>query len=87
MVSHAHDDRYYGAKALQDEYPKARLAMSAADWDVVAKDNAPAALKPRRDLVLTDGQVIKLGDVSVTTYVPLSLGVSEKVAPEPLVYG
>lgn len=69
IVTHAHDDRYYGARALQDEYPKARLAMSAADWDLVAKDNAPAALKPRRDMVITDGQVIKLGDVSVTLYV------------------
>jgi metallo-beta-lactamase class B len=69
IVTHAHDDRYFGARALQEAYPKARLAMSAADWDVVAKDNAPAELKPRRDMVVTDGQVIKLGDVTVTLYV------------------
>ena len=25
IVTHAHDDRYWGAKALQDTYPKARI--------------------------------------------------------------
>ena len=60
IVTHAHDDRYWGARALQDTYPDARVAMSAADWDVVAKDNSPAALKPRRDMVVTDGQKITL---------------------------
>jgi metallo-beta-lactamase class B len=69
IVTHAHDDRYFGAKALQEAYPKARLAMSAADWDVVAKDNAPANLKPRKDMVVTDGQKFTLGDVTVTAYV------------------
>jgi metallo-beta-lactamase class B len=43
--------------------------MSAADWDVVAKDNSPAEFKPRRDMVVTDGQQIKLGDVTVTLYI------------------
>jgi metallo-beta-lactamase class B len=69
IVTHAHDDRYWGAKALQDTYPKARVAMSAADWDVVAKDNSRAEFKPRRDMVVTDGQKITLGDVTVTAYV------------------
>ena len=45
IVTHAHDDRYWGAKALQDTYPKARVAMSAADWDIVAKDNSPCAVQ------------------------------------------
>jgi metallo-beta-lactamase class B len=69
VVTHAHDDRYWGAKALQDTYPDARVAMSAADWDVVAQDNAPADFKPRRDMVVTDGQTITLGDVTVTLYI------------------
>lgn len=69
IVTHAHDDRYWGAKALQDAYPNARLAMSAADWDLVAKDDSPAQLKPRKDMVVTDGQVITLGNVRVTLYV------------------
>ncbi|HEX2458805.1 MAG TPA: MBL fold metallo-hydrolase, partial [Vicinamibacterales bacterium] len=35
IITHAHDDRYWGAKGLQDTYPNARIAMSAADWDLV----------------------------------------------------
>lgn len=69
IVTHAHDDRYWGAKALQDTYPNARVAMSAADWDIVAKDNSPAQFKPRKDMVITDGQTITLGDVTVTLYI------------------
>jgi metallo-beta-lactamase class B len=69
IVTHAHDDRYWGAKALQDAYPKARVAMSAADWDVVAKDNSRPEFKPRKDMIVTDGQKITLGDVTVTAYV------------------
>ena len=40
--------------------------MSAADWDIVAKDNSPAQFKLRKDMVVTDGQKITLGDVTVT---------------------
>ena len=69
IVTAGHADRYFGAEGIQDTYPNARIAMSAADWDIVAKDNAPAALKPRRDLVVTDGQKIALGDVTVTAYI------------------
>ena len=69
IVTHAHDDRYWGARALQDKYPNARIAMSAADWDVVAQDSSPGAFKPRRDMVITDGQEITLGDVTITLYV------------------
>jgi glyoxylase-like metal-dependent hydrolase (beta-lactamase superfamily II) len=69
IITHAHDDRYWGAKALQDTYPSARVAMSAADWDLVAKDNSPPELKPRRDMVLADGQKITLGGVTVAVYV------------------
>jgi metallo-beta-lactamase class B len=43
--------------------------MSAADWDLVAKDNSPAEFKPRRDMVVTDGQKITLGGVTVTAYI------------------
>ena len=69
IVTAGHADRYFGAKDIQDTYPNARIAMSAADWDIVAKDSAPAALKPRKDMVITDGQKITLGDVTVTAYI------------------
>lgn len=69
IVTHAHDDRYWGAKSLQETYPKARVVMSAADWDVVAKDNSPERFKARKDMVATDGQKLTLGDVTITLYV------------------
>jgi glyoxylase-like metal-dependent hydrolase (beta-lactamase superfamily II) len=69
LITHAHDDRYWGAKAIQEKYPSARIGMSAADWDVVAKDNSPAQFKPRKDLVITDGQKITLGGITVTAYI------------------
>jgi len=69
IVTHGHDDRYWGAKGLQDTYPKAQVLMSAADWDVVAKDNSPENVKPRKDMVATDSQKLKLGDVTITMYI------------------
>ena len=69
VVSHAHDDRYFGARALQEAYPSARVVMSKADWDVVARDNNPAELKPSRDMVVTDGEQLTLGEVTITFYV------------------
>jgi metallo-beta-lactamase class B len=69
IVTHGHDDRYWGAKSLQETYPKAHVIMSAADWDVVAKDNSPENVKPRKDMSATDGQKLTLGDVTVTMYI------------------
>ena len=69
IVTHGHDDRYWGAKSLQETYPKAHVIMSAADWDVVAKDNSPENVKPRKDMIATDSQELKFGDVTVTMYI------------------
>ncbi len=69
IITHAHDDRYWGARGIQDTYPNARIAMSEADWQVVAKDNSPAQFKPRKDMVITDGQKITLGGITVTAYI------------------
>jgi glyoxylase-like metal-dependent hydrolase (beta-lactamase superfamily II) len=68
VLSHAHGDRYFGAKYLQDTY-NARLIMSAADWDTVAKSNEPEELKPRKDMVATDGMKLTLGDTTLTLYI------------------
>jgi metallo-beta-lactamase class B len=69
IVTHGHDDRYWGAKSLQETYPNAHVMMSAADWGVVAKDNSPEDVKPRKDMVVTDGQKLKMGDVTITMYI------------------
>ena len=67
VLSHAHGDRYFGAKFLQDTY-KTRILMSEADWNVMAKSNEPNELKARKDMVITDGQKLTLGDMTLTLY-------------------
>ena len=69
IVTQGHDDRYWGAKRLQDNYPNAHVVMSALDWDTVAKDNSPDRVKPRKDMVATDGEKFKLGGATITTYI------------------
>jgi metallo-beta-lactamase class B len=54
IVSHAHSDHIGGAKLLQDRF-NAHVLMSAADWDLTAR-NTQSWPKPRRDMVVTDGQ-------------------------------
>ena len=65
VLSHAHGDRYFGAKHLQDTY-NARVIMSGADWVTVADSNEPDELKPRKDMVATDGMKLTLGDTTLT---------------------
>jgi metallo-beta-lactamase class B len=69
IITHAHDDRYWGARTLQDKYPNAHVIMSEADWNVVAKDTSQARLKPKKDLVATDGQKLTLGDTTISIYI------------------
>src|SRR5262249_32894195 len=64
---HAHGDRYFGARYLQDTY-NARIIMSEADWAVMAKSNEPSELKPRKDMLATDGMKVTLGDTTITLY-------------------
>jgi metallo-beta-lactamase class B len=68
ILSHVHGDRWYGAKYLQDTY-KTRLVMGEADWATMAKSNDPAELKPKKDMVATDGMKLTLGDTTLTIYV------------------
>ena len=66
LVSHGHLDHAGGAKLLQERFG-ARVLMTAADWDMVERDNP--RWKPRRDLVIEDGQALTLGDTTLTMYV------------------
>ena len=66
MVSHGHLDHAGGAKFLQERFG-ARLLMTAADYDLLDRDNP--VWKPKRDLVVTDGQKLTLGDTTLTFYV------------------
>ena len=65
IVSHAHGDHVGGARLLQDR--GARIVMSAADWDLMERANV-AFMKPKRDVVATDGQKLTLGDTTLTMY-------------------
>jgi metallo-beta-lactamase class B len=67
IVSHGHGDHVGGAKYLQDHFG-AKIVLSAADWDLVYKDIRPE-IRPKRDVVATDGQKITLGDETITVYV------------------
>jgi len=44
------------------------VIMSEVDYDLLAKDNTPADLKPMKDMVAKDGEKITLGDTTVTMY-------------------
>jgi metallo-beta-lactamase class B len=68
LVTTAKVQNFSGARYLQD-HTKARIALSDADWTTIEKSNFPADMKPKRDMVVTDGQKVTLGDVTVTLYV------------------
>lgn len=66
VVSHGHGDHDGGAKFLQDQFHP-HLLLSAADWDLAERDTRNPV--PRRDLVVTDGEKLTLGDTTITLYV------------------
>ena len=65
LISHGHLDHAGGAKLLQERFG-ARLLMSAADWDMVEREKP--RWEPERDLVITDGEKLTLGDTTLTMY-------------------
>jgi metallo-beta-lactamase class B len=65
IVSHGHADHSGGAKFLQDTFHP-RVLMSAADWDLLDRTGG---VRPARDMVVTDGMKLTLGDTTLTLYV------------------
>jgi metallo-beta-lactamase class B len=65
LISHGHLDHAGGAKLLQERFG-ARVLLTAADWDLLDRDNP--AWKPRRDMEITDGQKLTLGDTTLTMH-------------------
>lgn len=71
LVGHGHGDHFGGASFFQEHYG-ARVGLSAADWDLMYPANpAPGRgnanqVKPKRDLVLAEGQPLTLGDTTVS---------------------
>jgi len=74
IVGHGHFDHFGGTPYFQEKYG-AKVAMSAQDWDLIERPNPnanPAQAnrpRPKRDVVVTDGQKITLGDTTITLYV------------------
>lgn len=68
LVTHGHFDHHGGAAQLQRRFG-AKVVMTEEDWDLVeAEPGHPlfAAGVPTRDIVAQDGDIITLGDTSVT---------------------
>lgn len=73
VVSHGHGDHYGGARYLQEKFPSARVAMSALDYALAEQEvkgprgrGIPA---PRRDIIVSDGDKISVGDTTLTAYI------------------
>jgi metallo-beta-lactamase class B len=75
VITHGHGDHYGGARYMQDTFPNAHLLMSAADYDLAEKSassgigpfaKVPA---PRRDMVVTDGEKLTLGNTTIPLYI------------------
>jgi metallo-beta-lactamase class B len=70
IISHPHSDRYYGSRLLQDTY-HAHIILSEPDWKALesSSNNDYDQLKPKRDMVATDGMKLTLGDTTLTLYI------------------
>lgn len=69
LVSHEHGDHYGGAPLIQ-QLSGARVGMSEAAWQglehMTSASPLAASPRPRRDLVLKDGDTVMLGGATVT---------------------
>jgi metallo-beta-lactamase class B len=73
VVTHGHWDHFGGALWFQDHY-QTPVGLSAVDWNMIERipQNSPEIAGhpiPHRDRVLTDGEVLKIGDTAVHLYI------------------
>lgn len=65
IVGHGHNDHTGGGKYLQDTY-RPKVLMGGPDWDTVVASTRPDRPPMTRDVTVTDGQTLTLGDTTVT---------------------
>jgi metallo-beta-lactamase class B len=67
LIGHGHYDHFGGASYFQDKY-RPRVAMSGADWNLIETPNTFQSdrARPKRDVVVKDGQKVTLGDTTLT---------------------
>lgn len=63
ILGHGHFDHYGGTPYLQAMY-EPRVLMGGPDWDLI--DPRSSGPRPKRDMSITDGQKLTLGDTTVT---------------------
>jgi metallo-beta-lactamase class B len=72
IVTHGHGDHYGGVDYLVGKYHP-RVVMSAIDWSLTETkldfDMAGWDKPPKRDIAAKDGDVVTLGDTTVTLYI------------------
>jgi metallo-beta-lactamase class B len=70
IILHNADPANYGAAKLFQERYHSRIMLSEADWNVIVKTTEVSEqLKPRKDMVVKDGQKLTLGDTTLTIYI------------------
>ena len=65
VIGHGHNDHTGGASYIQNTYG-ARVLMGGPDWDMMQKNQRADRPQPKRDMDITDGQKLTLGDTTVT---------------------
>lgn len=74
VLTHGHFDHAGGAATLKAALPAARFAMTAEGWREAAQSAAESTGRPNAwsmiepDMVLTDGQVLQVGDIRLQAF-------------------
>jgi metallo-beta-lactamase class B len=72
VLSHEHGDHYGGARYLQKTYG-AKVISSQVGWDAMDRSRnanaAPFAGPPDRDVVISDGQAMQVGQTTIRFFV------------------
>jgi metallo-beta-lactamase class B len=75
IISHGHDDHYAGALAVKAAAPQAHFMMTDADYTLMestfksGSGNGTAKGIIARDMVIKDGDTLKLGDTTLKLFV------------------